>query len=65
MWKATHFHSYPTKFRRRDESQIYSCTRACSGGKVTEEGTKKLILKAFKSDAIRLWNMLWLKLGMV
>jgi hypothetical protein len=53
MWKATHSHSHPTKFRRQYESQIYSNPRACLGGKLTEEGTKKLSQKTFKSDATR------------
>jgi hypothetical protein len=56
MWKAAHLHSYPTKFRRQDKSQTYSSTRACSGGKLKEEGTNKLSLKTFKCDASRLWN---------
>ena len=56
MWKATHLETYPTKFTRQDEFQTYQGTRACSEGKLVEEGTKSLSLKTFKGDASRLWN---------
>ena len=58
MWKATNLPNYPTKFTSQDSVQGYtSCsTRACSNGRLMEEGKKTLTLKTFKSDASRLWN---------
>ena len=56
MWKATHSPSHPTKFKKQEENQAYSGTRACSGGKLLEEGTRPVSLKTFKGDASRLWN---------
>ena len=56
MWKATNFQTYPTQFNRQDSTQGHAATRACTMGRLIEEGVKPTTLKTFKSDASRLWN---------
>ena len=56
MWKAANLPNYPTKFKSQESVQGYTSTRACTNGRLLEEGQKPLTLKTFKSDASRLWN---------
>jgi hypothetical protein len=45
-WKSMNMQNYPTEFKKQDQIQKNTTTRACTNGIILEEGHKTLSLKA-------------------
>ena len=58
IWKALNVTDYPIQVTRQTEPESGRSTRACSRGRLLDNGYSELSQKTCINDAVRLWNSL-------